>query len=76
MQNVELIEKDQVIHPDKSIEQDDSPILEDFGTSRFNLDILDNVDCTDGYFEPENYGEGVNIYIVDSGINFDHRDFR
>ena len=60
-----------------SIEQYDSQILEDdFETSRFNLDILDNVNCTDGTFKPENYGEGADIYIVDSGINYDHRDFR
>ena len=43
---------------------------------RYNLDIIDNKRCIDGYFTPVSYGEGVDIYILDTGIKYDHKDFR
>ena len=44
-------------------------------TTRYNLDIIDDKLCTDGTFEPFDYGWGADIYILDTGINFDHEDF-
>ena len=43
--------------------------------NRNNLDILDNTGCIDGDFTPVSSGEGVDIYILDSGIKYDHEDF-
>ena len=43
---------------------------------RYNLDIIDNTHCIDGYFTPYSNGRGVDIYIIDSGINYRNKDFR
>ena len=60
----------------EDIYRDYSPVIDSSGFHRYNLDILDNVGCTDDYFTPFNYGLGADIYTVDSGINYDHVDFR
>ena len=44
-------------------------------TTRYNLDIIDDKLCTDGTFKPFSYGWDADIYILDTGINFDHEDF-
>ena len=44
--------------------------------SRYNLDIIDNKRCRDKWFTPRSYGKWVDIYIIDSGIKYNHRDFR
>ena len=43
---------------------------------RYNLDIIDNKRCRDNKFTPRSYGKWVEIYIIDSGIKYNHRDFR
>ena len=43
---------------------------------RYNLDIIDNKRCRDRWFTPRSYGKRVDIYIIDSGIKYNHRDFR
>ena len=50
--------------------------MDSSGFHRYNLDIIDSEDCTDDYFIPFNYGLGLDIYVVSSGINYDHIDFR
>ena len=42
---------------------------------RFNLEIIDNSGCIDGHYTPVSTGKGVDVYIVDTGINYDHEDF-
>ena len=44
--------------------------------NRPNLDILDNINCIDGRYNPGSNGTGVDIYILDTGINYDHEDFK
>ena len=70
-----MVEKDQVVRA--SIKP---PVCLDFVnykyTTRYNLDIIDEVIGTDGTYEPYNYGAGVDIYILDTGVNYDHEDFR
>ena len=43
---------------------------------RYNLDIIDNKRCRDNKFTPRSYGKWVEIYIIDTGIKYNHRDFR
>ena len=43
--------------------------------SRYNLDVVDNTHCIDGHYTPISSGHGVDIYILDSGINYNHVDF-
>ena len=43
---------------------------------RYNLDIIDNKQCRDDMFTPRSYGKRVEIYIIDSGIKYNHNDFR
>ena len=43
---------------------------------RYNLDIIDNKRCRDKKFTPRSYGKRVEIYIIDSGIKYNHEDFR
>ena len=46
-------------------------------TSRYNLDAIDEScgDCNNGRYEPEGNGEGVDIYILDTGIEYSHSEF-
>ncbi|KAI6649236.1 Proteinase T-like [Oopsacas minuta] len=46
-------------------------------TDRYNLDMIDQgcYECNNGRYEPEATGEGVDIYILDTGIRFDHSEF-
>ena len=62
----------------KSYDDPDGPI-HDYGFSvpnRTNLDIIDNINCTDGTYNPGSNGTGVDVYILDTGINYDHEDFK
>ena len=43
---------------------------------RYNLDIIDNKRCRNNKFTPRSYGKWVEIYIIDTGIKYNHRDFR
>ena len=43
---------------------------------RYNLDIIDNKQCRDDMFTPRSYGKRVEIYIIDTGIKYNHNDFR
>ena len=79
-----MIEKDQVVTIDDTFNELDENITHQVGldalceppTSRYNLDIIDNVNCKDGLFSPPNNGENVDIYIIDTGINIGHVDFK
>jgi len=72
--------------PVKNITQVQQSSLVDFieedslveGTSvDWHLDKLDQLSLSqlDGVFAPGGTGQGVNIYILDSGINMDHTEF-
>ena len=43
---------------------------------RYNLDIIDDIYCRDNMYNPGSLGSGVNIYILDIGMRYDHTDFR
>ena len=73
-----MVEKDQVVSIAKSYDDPDEPIHE-YGWSvleRPNLDIIDDVNCIDGTYNPGSNGTGADIYILDTGIDYDHEDFR
>ena len=79
---VDLVEKDQFVSIDQPIlgsngvsNDNLNRSLYNTSTSRYNLDIIDDVNCTDGTFSPFRYGYLADIYILDSGINYDHVDF-
>ena len=81
MDIVEVVEEDQImtleeISDEQEVILDDSEIFPYRKTGRSNLDIIDDVNCTDGTYSPFDWGKGADIYIVDSGINYAHTDFR
>ena len=43
---------------------------------RYNLDILDNDKCLDDYYHSISTGLGVDVYILDTGLNYLHKDIR
>ena len=47
------------------------------GTTRYNLDAIDEGcgDCNNGRYDPEGDGQGVDIYILDTGIEDRHSEF-
>ena len=47
-------------------------------TDRYNLDVLDAdcYQCRDGEYAPESTGLGVHVFVLDTGIRFDHSEFR
>ena len=73
MDIVDVIEKNQIVKIEKAF--DDSEISVSEYTDLYNLDIIDDQNCVDGTYQPFNYGYGADIYILDSGINYDHEDF-
>ena len=46
-------------------------------TDRYGLDVLDKPQygCIDEHYDPPNDGGNVDIYILDTGINYNHIDF-
>ncbi|KAI6649235.1 Proteinase T-like [Oopsacas minuta] len=46
-------------------------------TDRYNLDAIDEdcYECNDGTYKPKYTGKGVDVYILDTGIRYDHNDF-
>ena len=74
---VDTIEKDNTVSVDT--DYNEMGVLEEsvdlVDTERYNLDIIDDVTCTDGTYKPFNYGAGADIYVIDSGINYEHEDF-
>ena len=46
-------------------------------TDRYNLDIIDEdcYKCRDGQYTPEATGQGADVYILDTGIRWDHSEF-
>ena len=68
---VEFIEEDQVIH--KGNHDQDIP---NAATTQWNLDRLDqHANSLDGEYNPTGDGTGIDIYILDTGIRYDHTDF-
>ena len=51
----------------------DSP----YSTDRNNLDLIDEPcdSCINGEYNPESTGEGTDLYILDTGIEYNHIDF-
>ena len=62
----------------RSYDDPDEPIHDHgfYVPLRSNLDIIDNINCTDGTYNPGSIGTGVDIYILDTGIDYDHEDFK
>ena len=84
MDIVEVVEKDGVVVIEKNLYESKEFFIDDLENSEFstktplyNLDIIDEKEngCTDGTYQPFNYGKGADIYILDTGINYDHQDF-
>ena len=51
--------------------------LSDTAAVQWNLDRLDqHSNSLDGKYEPSGDGTGIDIYILDTGIRYDHIDFR
>ena len=48
-----------------------------FDTDRYNLDAIDEecYKCNDGTYVPKYTGNNVDVYVLDTGIRFDHNDF-
>ena len=46
-------------------------------TDRYNLDIIDENcwECRNREYSPESTGRGVDVYILDTGIRYDHSEF-
>jgi len=45
-------------------------------TETWGLDRVDQRDLPlDDFFGPQGTGAGVNVYVIDTGINYDHNDF-
>ena len=82
MDIVEVVEEDQIMTLEEIRDEQEVIIDEDLEVSPYlnaafyNLDIIDDVKCTDGTYNPFDYGTGVDIYIVDTGIYYEHLDFR
>ena len=79
---VDFVEKDQLVRIEKPVLGFNGVSIADLNrnlyntsTSRYNLDIIDDANCTDGTFSPFKYGWLADIYILDTGINYDHEDF-
>ena len=47
-------------------------------TDRYNLDAIDEscYACNEGTYVPKYTGKNVDVYILDTGIRFDHHDFQ
>ena len=43
---------------------------------RYNLDIVDNKRCLDRFYHSISSGYKVDIYIIDTGLNYHHNDLR
>ena len=50
----------------------------EYSTDRYNLDIINKPAkvCGNSTYSPPNDGTGADIYILDTGINYDHDDFK
>jgi cerevisin len=64
---VSFIERDRLVHTLGT--QDDAP----WGLSRISHHENPKGDSTYAY--PDSAGEGVDVYVVDTGINIAHKDF-
>ena len=72
------IELDDEFKPD--IDQEEKVSANAFSLNMpWGLDRIDQVDSVqygdDRYYYPESAGEGVHVYVIDSGIYTDHEDF-
>ena len=82
MDIVEVVEEDQIMtleeisDEEEVIFDEDSEVFPYGKTGRYNLDIIDDVKCKDGTYNPFDFGKGVDIYIVDTGLDYKHLDFR
>ena len=76
MDNVDIIEKNQKVFVGDTFS--DSEQISTAGyisTDRYNLDVVVSRNCAARIYAPFNYGVGADIYILDTGINYDHIDF-
>ncbi|KAI6648822.1 Proteinase T-like [Oopsacas minuta] len=83
---VDYIEKDQPVHmlpiTDKNYNASEWLINNsenvNGSTTRYNLDMINNPSnrCRNYRYKPPNDGTGVDIYIMDTGINYSHQDFK
>ena len=82
MDIVEIVEEDQIMTLEEMSDEvevifdEDSEVFPYRKTKRYNLDIIDDVNCTDGTYNSFSWGIGADIYIVDTGIYYQHLDFR
>src|SRR5438045_1354230 len=61
---VEYIEPDKIVH-----------IVDTENNATWGIDRIDQRDTVDGYYNYFATGEGVDAYIIDTGIRFSHREF-
>ena len=82
---VSFVEKDKPVYmlpfssnynSSKWLEKPESDL--EHSTDRYNLDIINKPArvCGDYTYSPPNDGTGVDIYILDTGINYEHDDFK
>ena len=76
MDNVDIIEKNEDVFVGTTFNNSEQITVESLSTDRYNLDLIESKKCIRKAYAPFNYGLGADIYILDTGINYDHIDFR
>ena len=77
MDIVNIIEKNEKVFVGATFNDSEQiSTVDSLSTNRYNLNLIESKECIEGKYAPFNYGMGADIYILDTGINYDHVDFR